>query len=77
MINGIGLTLDEIENKMANNIRRSETSLKSTMNTTNSTPESLLLMQKSLSEYTMSIQLQSTLVKELSDALKSILQKTA
>jgi type III secretion protein F len=77
MINGIGLTLDEIEKKMANNIRRSETSLKNTMNTTNSTPESLLLMQKSLSEYTMSIQLQSTLVKELSDALKSILQKTA
>ena len=77
MINGVGLTLDDIEKRMASNISRAESSLKNTMTNTNSTPESLLMMQKSLSEYTMNIQLQSTLVKELSDALKSILQKTA
>jgi type III secretion apparatus needle protein len=77
MINSLGLTTDDIEKRMAGNIKRSESILIDTMTNQSSTPEGLLRMQKSLGEYTMTIQLQSTLVKELSDTLKSILQKTA
>jgi type III secretion protein F len=77
MINSLGLTIDDIDKRMAGNIKRSEATLIDTMTNQSSTPEGLLRMQKSLSEYTMTIQLQSTLVKELSDTLKSILQKTA
>jgi type III secretion protein F len=41
------------------------------------TPSDLLVLQKQIQEWAMITQLQSTVVKELADAAKSVIQKSA
>lgn len=41
------------------------------------TPSGLLVLQKQIQEWAMITQLQSTVVKELADAAKSVIQKSA
>lgn len=74
-----GLTFDYINSSVATVIQRREEELKTQISNLGDSPTTadLLAMQQQVTAWTMTTQIQSTLVKEVGDALKSIIQKTA
>lgn len=71
------ISFSSIGNTLYNAVQNKETALKTLMQTVGSNPTTtdLLTMQSAMNEWSMSIQLNSTMVKEYSDALKGIVQK--
>ncbi|WP_138516638.1 EscF/YscF/HrpA family type III secretion system needle major subunit [Limnobacter alexandrii] len=69
--------LDGIEAKVGQVIRTNESRLQNTLSKGSTNTENLLEMQMNLNKWSLSVQVQSSIVKELSDALKGILQKSA
>lgn len=76
---GTGLTFDYINNSIANVVQSRESALLTQIGNLGESPTTadLLAMQQQVQQWTMTTQIQSTLVKEISDALKSIIQKSA
>lgn len=80
---GGGVSFDMIANAMGNLTGKTEANLRSRIDAINEAGEGganqtdLLLLQADLQKWSMMIQLQSTITKELGDALKGIIQKAA
>lgn len=73
------LSMDYVAQAMMPAINNAEQQLRVTIQQTSSdtSPAQLILMQKQIQEWVLLTQLQSTVVKELSDAAKSVIQKAA
>ncbi|MEY3202219.1 MAG: hypothetical protein RIR70_1769 [Pseudomonadota bacterium] len=71
-------SLDDVSNKVGQVIRRNESDLKSTLYSANkeTSATDLLNMQLKLQSWSVSVQMQSSIVKELGDALKGVVQKS-
>lgn len=73
------LNFDYVGTTVANVISTSETALKakiSALDPTTASPTDLLLLQQDISKWTILTEIQSTLVKTISDAMKGIIQKS-
>lgn len=73
------LNFDYVTTTVSSVIQTAETSLKnrvSSLDPANTSPTDLLLLQQEISKWTMMIDVQSTLVKTISDAMKGIIQKS-
>ncbi len=74
-----GVTFDYINTTVASAVNSSESTLKTrvaNLDPASASPTELLLLQQEVSKWTMMTQIQSTLVKELSDTMKGIIQKS-
>lgn len=73
------LTFDFINSTLQTYTQSREAELQTQISSLGSNPSTadLLAMQQKLQSWTMMTQLQSTVVKELADALKGIIQKAA
>lgn len=78
---GNGLSLDYVSQTMLTAVNKAESTLRATIQeqaaSQTQTPSDLLVLQKQIQEWAMITQLQSTVVKELADAAKSVIQKSA
>lgn len=72
-----GLTFDYINSSVANVVQNREAALLTQIGQLGPSPTTgdLLLLQQQVQQWTMMTQIQSTLVKEISDAMKGIIQK--
>lgn len=77
--NSTGLTFDYINNSVYQVVQQREASLRNQISALGANPSTtdLLNLQQQIQQWTMMTQVQSTLVKEVSDALKGIIQKAA
>ena len=71
-------SLDDVSNKVGQVIRRNESDLQTTLYSANkeTSATDLLNMQLKLQSWSVSVQMQSSIVKELGDALKGVVQKS-
>lgn len=74
---GAGLTFDFINNSVSNVVQSREAALRTQISSLGPNPTSadLLNLQQQIQQWTMMTQIQSTLVKEVSDAMKGVIQK--
>lgn len=79
MVNTGGISFETINSTLAQVSSRREADLKNTISNLgdNPTTADLLMMQQQVQQWTMLTQIQSTVVKELSDAMKGVIQKAA
>lgn len=72
-----GLTFDSINSTVSKVAASREAALKKTLSEMGDSPSTgdLLKMQQEVQQWSMFTQIQSTLVKEVSDTIKGILQK--
>ncbi len=73
------LNFDYIGTTVANAVQSAETSLRArvtAMDPTTVSPTELLLLQQEVSKWTLMTDIQGTLVKSISDAMKGIIQKS-
>ncbi|MEG1767076.1 MAG: EscF/YscF/HrpA family type III secretion system needle major subunit [Comamonas sp.] len=79
MANVSGLTFDSINSSIAQVTTRREASLKELIGGLGDSPSTadMLSMQQQIQQWSMFTQIQSTIVKELSDAMKGVIQKAA
>jgi type III secretion protein F len=72
-----GLTFDYINTSVATAVRSKEADLMTQISKlgTDPTTTDLLVLQQQIQQWTMMTQVQSTLVKEISDAMKGVIQK--
>ena len=76
-----GLTFNDISSSMGKASASVETSLRnkitSIQNSDNVTSADMLSLQADMQQWTMMTQIQSTVVKELGDTIKGVIQKAA
>ena len=76
-----GLTFNDISSSMGKASASVETSLRnkitSIQNSENVTSADMLSLQADMQQWTMMTQIQSTVVKELGDTMKGVIQKAA
>lgn len=79
MANASGLTFDSINSSIAQVTTTREAALKQTIGGLGESPSTsdMLKMQQEIQQWSMFTQIQSTIVKELSDAMKGVIQKAA
>ncbi len=72
-----GLTFDYINNSVATAVQSKEADLQAQISRLGASPTTgdLLVLQQQIQQWTMMTQVQSTLVKEISDAMKGVIQK--
>ena len=77
IVNSSGLTFDYINNSVATAVRSKESQLMNQIARLGDAPTTgdLLALQQQVQQWTMMTQIQSTLVKEVSDAMKGVIQK--
>ena len=77
MANSSNITIDYIGNTVGNSMKRKETNLKQEIESLGDNPstQDLLMVQQDVAEWTLLTQIQSTLVKEVADAMKGVIQK--
>lgn len=71
-LSAIGTLLNTASNTMESNLQTNLTALAAK---TDPSTADMLVMQQALQQWTLMVQTQSTVVKELGDALKGIVQK--
>lgn len=73
-----GINMSYLSNQLGTVVSRTETDLRNQINLLgeNPTQSDLLKIQANLQQWTMLIELQSTITKQLGDTLKSIIQKS-
>ena len=71
--------MDFLNDTVMKSIERQEQDLKTNIQKSgdNPTTADLLVLQQGLQKWSMTVQIQSTLVKELGDAMKGIIQKAS
>lgn len=72
------LNFDYVNSTVATAVQNAEASLKAkiaAIDTSNTSATDLLILQQEVSKWTIMTQIQSTLVKEVSDAMKGVIQK--
>lgn len=74
---GPGLSFDFLNNSIAGVVQSKETDLRTLIGSlgANPTTAELLALQQQVQQWTLTTQVQSTVIKEVSDALKGIVQK--
>src|SRR5690554_2833875 len=78
-----GLNFNAINNTIYNSIRTQETRLRDTISSLNTNSDGnisqtdLLKLQQQTQQWTMMIELQSTITKQIADSLKGIIQKSS
>lgn len=74
-----GLTFNSISSTIAQVTASREASLKTTISEMGDSPSTgdMLKMQQEVQQWSMFTQIQSTIVKELAEALKGVIQKAA
>lgn len=72
-----GITFDYINSSIASVVQSRESDLKTQISKlgVNPTTTDLLNLQQQIQQWTMVTQIQSTLVKEISDTMKGVIQK--
>ncbi|WP_276807893.1 EscF/YscF/HrpA family type III secretion system needle major subunit [Castellaniella defragrans] len=76
------LNFNAVNDTIYSGIRSQETKLRDTINALNSKSDGdisqtdLLMLQQQTQQWTMMIELQSTITKQISDSLKGIIQKS-
>lgn len=77
MSNSSDLTIDYIGNTVGKSMQSKETDLKGKIEALGDDPsaQDLLMVQQDVGEWTLLTQIQSTLVKEVADAMKGVIQK--
>ena len=77
MANSSNITIDYIGNTVGNSMKSKETDLKQKIEALGDNPstQDLLMVQQDVGEWTILTQIQSTLVKEVADAMKGVIQK--
>jgi|JI7StandDraft_1071085.scaffolds.fasta_scaffold266648_2 type III secretion protein F len=72
-----GLTFDFINNSVAKVAQSKETELRNLIGSLGENPSTadLLALQQQVQQWTLTTQVQSTVIKEVADALKGIVQK--
>ena len=72
------LNMDFLNDTVMKSIERQEQDLKTTIQKSgdNPTTADLLMLQQGVQKWSMTVQIQSTMVKELSDAMKGVIQKS-
>lgn len=72
-----GLTFDYLNSTIYNVVQNREQALLNQIGTLGTSPSTadLLNMQQQIQQWTMTTQIQSTITKEIGDALKGIIQK--
>jgi type III secretion protein F len=78
LVSNSSLNFGFINNSVTNAIRSQEGQLRALITSMGSNPTvtDLLAMQQQVSSWTMMIQLQSSIVKEMSEAMKGVIQKS-
>lgn len=73
------LNMDFLNDTVMKSIGQQEQDLKTTIEKTGNNPSTgdLLLLQQGVQKWSMTVQIQSTMVKELSDAMKGVIQKAS
>lgn len=78
MISSSGLTFENINATVSNVTRAREAELKQTLSQLQEpTTQDLLRMQQEVQQWGMFTQIQSTIVKEVAEAMKGVIQKSA
>lgn len=78
MISSSGLTFENINATVSNVTRAREAELKQTLSQLEEpTTQDLLRMQQEVQQWGMFTQIQSTIVKEVAEAMKGVIQKSA
>lgn len=79
MLGTSGITFDSINASLSQVRSRREAELQNTISNMgeNPTTADLLNMQQQIQQWTMFTQIQSTIVKEVADAMKGVIQKAA
>ena len=74
-----GITFNSINDSISKVTSRREADLQSTISGLGDSPSTgdLLSLQQQVQQWTMFTQIQSTIVKEVSDAMKGVIQKAA
>lgn len=79
MISGTtsGITMDFLDDTVMKSIQTQEDTLKTSIQQSGNNPTTadLLVLQQGVTRWSMTVQIQSTLVKELGDAMKGVIQK--
>ncbi|MEO5671737.1 MAG: EscF/YscF/HrpA family type III secretion system needle major subunit [Ramlibacter sp.] len=75
---GSSITVDYINSTVAVGVANKESVLRSMIGKLGDSPSTgdLLMLQQSVTQWTMMTSIQSTLVKEISDCMKGIIQKS-
>lgn len=75
--NTSSITMDFINNTVNQAVKSKETNLMQVITNMGDAPttQDLLVLQQQVQQWTMFTQIQSTLVKEVSDAMKGVIQK--
>lgn len=79
MLSNGGITFNSINNSISQITTRREADLQNTISNIgdNPTTADLLGLQQQIQQWTMFTQIQSTVVKEVADAMKGVIQKAA
>jgi len=79
MLTTSGITFNSINNSISQVTSRREADLQNTINNLGDSPSTgdLLSLQQQVQQWTMFTEIQSTIVKNLSDAMKGVIQKAA
>lgn len=78
-----GLSFNDINNTIYQGLRTQESKLRSTLSNLGTNADGsvsqtdLLQMQQQVQQWTMMVEIQSTITKQVSDALKGIIQKAS
>lgn len=78
-----GLNFNNVNSTVYESIRSQETNLRQTLSTIstdadgNVSQADMLAMQQQISQWTMMVEVQSTISKSIADSLKSVIQKSS
>ena len=77
MSNSSGLSIDFIGTTVGKSTESAETKLKQEIEVLGDDPsaQDLIMLQQKVGEWTLMLQIESTLVKEVADAMKGVIQK--
>ncbi|MCC9620344.1 EscF/YscF/HrpA family type III secretion system needle major subunit [Thalassospira sp. MA62] len=72
----MSLTFNSIGQSLGNNMKASENDFNNFMqNMDSSDPSQMIEMQRKMQEWTLSVQMQTSTIKSLGDALRGVIQK--
>lgn len=71
-----GFSFDNVTATMQPFIDKTETNLRTVLDKGGDTTQDMLAMQQAVTKWTLTVQMQTTIVKEVGDAMKGIIQKS-
>lgn len=71
-----GFSFDNVTTTMQPFMDKTETNLRTVLEKGGDSTQDLLAMQQAVTKWTLTVQMQTTIVKEVGDAMKGIIQKS-